>query len=52
MEALLPCLAVSALGVGSSSAISWRRSIPCTEESFAAAAMAESALLVGTVART
>ncbi len=45
-------LTVSALGVGSSSGMSWRRSMPCTEDSFAAAAMAESALPVGTVART
>lgn len=52
VEVLLPCFAVSALGVGSSSAISWRRSIPCTEDSFAAAAMAASARPVGTVART
>lgn len=44
--------AVSALGVGSSSAMSWRRSMACTEDSFAAAAIAESAFAVGTVART
>ncbi len=37
---------------GSSRGISSRRSMPCTEESFVAAAMAESALPVGTVART
>jgi hypothetical protein len=49
---LLAPFAVSALGVGSSSAISCRRSMACTEDSFAAAAIAESALPVGTVART
>ena len=50
--AALAPLAVSALGVGSSRGISSRRSMPCTEDSLAAAAIAESALAVGTVART
>ncbi len=51
-EAALPDGDFVPFGVGSSSWISWRRSIACTEESLAAAAMAESALPVGTVART
>ncbi len=39
-------------GAGSSSGISCLRSMACTEESLAAAAMAASARAVGTVART
>lgn len=51
-EAPFEPFAVSPAGVGSSSSISWRRSMPCTEESFSAALIAASALAVGTVART
>lgn len=54
--ALLPlplaAFVVSAAGVGSSSRISSLRSTPYTLESLVAAAMAASALPVGTVART